>query len=391
MTIINQFLCKHFLIRVGTLMLVLSSFALLSFQCGDGGLDNKGDEGDGGHHEMQVYSQTNLVSDGAVSAAYTDFNLVNPWGISFSPTGPFWVSDNGKGVSTLYNGAGQRFPLSSASPLVVTIPPPTGSPPGTQATPTGQVFNGSSGFVITDRRTGNSGPSRFLFATEDGTLSGFNSDVNPTNALLAVDNSSLNAVYKGLAISNNGSRLYAANFQAGTIDMFGSNFVFIISFTDPNIPSGFAPFNVRDINGKLYVTYAKQKQTDKNDDEAGPGNGFIDVFDEDGNLLQRFTSQGPLNSPWGLALAPANFGQFSNALLVGNFGDGRINAFDPTTGNFLGQLKGSNGDPIQIDGLWVLTFGNGGDAGKTNELFFTAGINDEKNGLFGKLEAMTAP
>ncbi|HJW30125.1 MAG TPA: TIGR03118 family protein, partial [Saprospiraceae bacterium] len=175
------------------------------------------------------------------------------------------------------------------------------------------------------------------------------------------------------------------------IDMFDSNFAFMTSFTDPNIPSGFAPFNVRDINGKLYVTYAKQQQTNKNNDEAGPGNGFLDVFDENGNLLQRLVSQGSLNSPWGLALAPANFGQFSDALLVGNSGDGRINAFDPTTGNSLGQLKDSNGNPIQIDGLWALTFGNGGNAGKTNELFFTAGINDKKNGLFGKLETMTVP
>ena len=386
MTIIYRFFCKYPLSMGGTLALMLSGFVLLS--CNDSG----GNSGTGtSTNPTSFYQHTNLVSDGAVSAVHTDSHLVNPWGIAFSPTGPFWVSDNGKGVATLYNGAGQLFPLSPDLPLVVTIPPPLGSPLGTQAAPTGQVFNGSSGFVITDPRTGNSGPSRFIFATEDGTISGFNSDVNPTNALLTVNNSSFNTVYKGLAISSNGSRLYAANFTAGTIDMFGSNFSFIVSFTDPNIPTGFAPFNVQDINGKLYVTYAKQKQPDNHDDEAGPGNGFVDVFDEDGNLLQRLASQGALNSPWGLALAPADFGPFSNALLVGNFGDGRINAFDPTTGNFLGQLKDSNGNFIQIDGLWALTFGNGGNAGKTNELFFTAGINDEKNGLFGKLEAVATP
>ncbi|MFO1430220.1 MAG: TIGR03118 family protein [Candidatus Competibacteraceae bacterium] len=331
MTTIYRFFCKRPLIAVGTLVLMLSSFFLLS--CGGGGGGGNGDGG-GTSTESTSYRQTNLVSDGAVSAAYTDRNLVNPWGISFSPTGPFWVSDNGTGISTLYNGAGQPFPLSPASPLVVTIPLPTGSPTGTRATPTGQVFNGTSGFVIRDPATGNSGPSRFIFATEDGTLSGFNSDVNPTSAILTFSNP--NAVYKGLAISSNGSRLYAANFKVGAIEMFDSDFDPITSFTDPNIPSGFAPFNVQDINGKLYVTYAKQQQPDNHDDEAGPGNGFVDVFDEDGNLLQRLVSQGNLNSPWGLALAPGNFGRFSNALLVGNFGDGRIDAFDREHSHFVG-------------------------------------------------------
>ncbi len=332
-----------------------------------------------------------MVSDGAVSADNTDSNLVNPWGISFSSTGPFWVSDNGTGVSTLYNSAGQPFPLPPASPLVVLIPPPNGSLPGTLAKPTGQVFNNSSGFVISAH--GNSGPALFIFATEDGTLSGWNPNVDPTNAILMVDRSTFNAVYKGLAISSDGASLYAANFHDGTIEKFDNAFNFVSSFNDPrHLPStdGFAPFNIQTINGQLYVTYAK-KQANSDDDESGPGNGFIDVFDDNGTLVRRFAGGGSLNSPWGLVLAPANFGQFSNALLVGNFGDGRINAFAVTSGDFLGQLKDTNGNPIEIDGLWALVFGNGGNAGNPNELFFTAGINDEANGLFGKLEAVAAP
>lgn len=367
----------------GALVLMLSGFSLLS--CGGGGGSDFSDNGNGGQ-ETPFYRQTNLVSDGAVAAAHTDPHLVNPWGMAFSSTGPFWVADNGQGVSTLYDGAGQLVPPPPASPLVVTIPPP---PTGTQAAPTGLVFNASSGFVIS--KAGNAGPSVFIFVTEDGVIAGWNPNVDRTEAILMVDNSSLNAIYKGLAISSNGARLYAANFRAGTIEMFDSNFAFMTSFTDPSIPSGFAPFNVQDIDGKLYVTYAKRQQSDPQEDEPGPGNGFVDVFDEDGARLQRLASQGTLNSPWGLTLAPADFGRFSNALLVGNFGDGRINAFDPVTGGFLGQLPDSSGNPIEIEGLWALAFGNGGDAGKTNELFFTAGINDERNGLFGKLEAVTSP
>jgi uncharacterized protein (TIGR03118 family) len=341
---------------------------------------------------QQRYERVNLVSDIDGVALRKDPNLVNPWGVAFSPTSPFWISDNGTGVSTLYNGDGQ--PQPSTTPLVVTIPPPRGSSSDTKATPTGQVFNSSSGFMIMDKdNAGNgnsSGPSRFIFATEDGTISGWNPNVNPTKAILTVDNSSSKAVYKGLAISSNDSRLYAANFSAGTIEMFDSNFAPTPtnrnSFTDPNIPSGFAPFNIRDINGKLYVTYAKQDE-DKHDDVAGQGNGFVDVFDEDGKFLYQLASHGTLNSPWGLALAPQNFGQFSGALLVGNFGDGRINAFDPNSGKFLGQLYDQIGQPLAINGLWALVFGNGQQAGAINSLFFTAGIGDEGHGLFGVIRA----
>jgi uncharacterized protein (TIGR03118 family) len=323
------------------------------------------------------FLQSNLVSDISGLAAYTDPNLKNPWGISSSPTSPFWISDNKTGLATIYNGSGQ------ATPLVVTIAPASG---GSTATPTGQVFNGGSGF----------GATRFIFATEDGTISGWSSG---TSSILKVDNSTSGAVYKGLAIGNNGvgDFLYAANFFTGTIDVFSSSFApttLTGSFTDPTIPSGFAPFNIQNFNGNLLVTYALQDGA-KHDDVAGPGNGFIDVFDLNGNLQKRLISNGALNSPWGLALAPGNFGDFSNDLLVGNFGDGKINAFDPTSGAFLGTMADNNGISIVNEGLWGLKFGNGGNGGATDTLYFTAGIrgndNVEDHGLFGSLKPVPEP
>lgn len=328
-----------------------------------------------------TYLQTNLVSDLPGVAATTDPNLANPWGISFGPGGPFWVSDNKTGVTTLYNGQGQIVSL------VVTIPPPGGGVP--PSAPTGQVFNGGSGFDV-----GISQPARFIFATEDGTISGWNPAVSGTNAILKVDHSAVNAVYKGLAIGNNGTGdfLYAANFNAGTIEVFNSSFApttLAGNFIDPTMPIDYAPFNIQNLGGKLYVTYALQDAT-KHDDVPGPAHGFVDVFDLNGNLLQRLVSGGVLNSPWGVALAPGNFGAFSNSLLVGNFGDGKINAFDPTTGNFLGTMVDKNGNPIINAGLWGLQFGNGGAGGDSDKLYFTAGIPGpgllEDHGLFGSLQ-----
>jgi uncharacterized protein (TIGR03118 family) len=319
------------------------------------------------------YIQTNLVSDGSVSGTTTDPNLINPWGMVASTTSPFWVSDNGSGVSTLYNGSG------TPQGLVVTIPPPSG---GTSPSrPTGLVFNAGTGFQATPGQ-----PARFIFATEDGTISGWPSG---TTALLEVDNSTSGANYKGLAIGASGANtfLYAANFSQGKIDIFDTNFAPTAlggSFTDPNLPAGYAPFNIQNIGGELYVTYALQDGTGQND-IAGPGNGFVDVFDTNGNFLRRLVSTGPLNSPWGLALAPLNFGTYSSALLVGNSGDGLINAFDLTTGTFLGSLDDALNNPLAIDGLWGLSFGNGGNGGQSNELFFTAGPNNGANGLFGKI------
>lgn len=333
------------------------------------------------------YQQTNLVSDQPGVAKVTDPHLVNSWGIVHSPTSPFWISDNGTGVSTLYNGAGMPFPVNA--PLVVTIPPPKGSPAGTTAAPTGVVFNGTSGFVVKKGKV--SGAALFIFATEDGTISGWNRDVDPTHAILAADKSkaSPSAVYKGLAIGSNakGTFLFATNFRAGTIDVFNSHFHQVRlagSFTDRFLPRGYAPFGIANLNGKLYVTYALQ-DAQKHDDVAGAGHGFVDVYDTNGHLIRRLISRGPLNSPWGLAIAPSHFGQFSNDLLVGNFGNGRINAISPRTGFFLGQLRDKNDKPITIDGLWGLDFGNGANAGPTTTLFFTAGPDGESHGLFGSL------
>ena len=325
-----------------------------------------------------TYIQTNLVSDGSVSGTTIDANLINPWGMATSPTSPFWVSNNRTGLSTLYNGAG------AVQALVVTIPPKIGG--SSPSTPTGLVFNGGADFPVAQGQS-----ARFIFATEDGTISGWASG---TNAVREVDNSASGANYKGLAIGASGSNtfLYAANFSQGKIDVFDTNFAPTTlsgSFTDPSLPSGYAPFNIQNLGGNLYVTYAMQDSAGKND-VPGAGKGFVDVFDTNGNLIRRLISNGALNSPWGLALAPNDFGEFSNDLLVANSGDGLINAFDALTGDLLGSLDDLTHDPIVIDGLRALAFGNGGNGGQTNELFFTAGPNNGANGLFGKFVSATS-
>jgi uncharacterized protein (TIGR03118 family) len=336
------------------------------------------------------FLQTNLVSDIAGIAKTTDPNLVNPWGLAYAPTGPFWVADNNAGVATVYNGQG--IPLPPKSPLAVNIPLPN-SPTG--GTPTGVVFNGGQDFVV--QANGLKGPATFIFATEDGTISAWDPKVDLTHAILEVNNSNdpmgNGAVYKGLALGTDPdgrSLIYAANFRAGTIDVFDTNFHPTSlggSFVDKNVPPGYAPFDIQNINGQLYVTYAQQDAA-KHDDVAGAGHGFIDVFDTDGRFIKRLASRGQLNSPWGLALAPADFGDFGNDLLVGNFGNGHINAYDPTTGAFKGTLADGVGNPIVIGGLWGLKFGNGHQAGAANTLFFSAGIGDEGHGLFGSLQAV---
>ena len=323
-------------------------------------------------HEGGVYQVTNLVSDLPGVAAVTDPDLVNPWGISFSPTGPFWLSDNGTGKTTLYDGAGVK------KGLIVVIPPPAGS--SDAGAPTGQVFNGTTDFA----------GKNFLFASEDGTLSGWRGGVDGTHAVV-VDDSGPGAVYKGLALDSVGTAnfLYAANFRAGRIDVFDKNFhpaVLAGTFQDKRIPLGYAPFNIQNVAGFLVVTYAKQDAA-KHDDVAGAGHGFVDVYSSSGLLLTRLASRGPLNSPWGIALAPAGFGRFSHALLIGNFGDGRINAYDTRDGDYLGALRGPRERPVVIDGLWGLSFGNGGAAGDTNKLYFTAGSGHEQHGLFGSIQA----
>lgn len=327
-----------------------------------------------------TFLQTNLVSDIPGAAKFFDASLKNPWGISSSPASPMWVSDNNAGVTTLYTGDGTKVPLT------VTISAGRASSAGTLGSPTGTVFNANSVFSGGTDFNGDA----FLFATEDGTIAGWKpvGGVFPTTATTEVDNSTigLGAVYKGLALGNNGTanHLYAANFRFGTVDVFNSDFSQAPSFTDATIPAGYAPFGIQNLGGVLYVTYAKQN-AEKHDDVAGQGHGFVDAFDMNGNLLDRLVSHGQLDSPWGLAIAPASFGDFAGDLLVGNFGNGRINAYTADKGNFRGQLESSSG-PIVIDGLWGLRLGNGGAGGDANKIYFAAGINGESDGLFGSIE-----
>jgi uncharacterized protein (TIGR03118 family) len=326
------------------------------------------------------FSQTNLVSDGSIPAANIDPNLVNPWGVSFSPTSPIWVSDNGTGLATLYNGAGM-LQMPAGHPAITIAPPAGQTGP---AAPTGQVFNiAGTGFDISE--DGKSASSLFIFATEDGTISGWNPAVDSANSVLALDNSANGAVYKGLAMAtvNGHPQLYAADFRNGQVDVFNSQFNQVNSFTDPSLPAGFAPFNVQAIGGRLFVTFALQNDA-KHDDVAGVGNGFVDEFDTSGNLITRVASNGPLDSPWGLDIAPLSAGPLAGDLLVGNFGDGTIAAYDLRTDMLVGLLKGADGKPLQIDGLWSLTNGNGFSADQ-NTIFFTAGPNGETEGLFGSL------
>jgi uncharacterized protein (TIGR03118 family) len=330
------------------------------------------------HEDRNSYEQHNLVSDGFAPADHIDKNLVNAWGVVFNPTAFVWVADNHTGVATLYDGAGN--PQS----LVVNIP-------GVQAnsghgSPTGIVFNGTNDFGVSNATA--SGPSRFIFATEEGVIAGWAPNVDLNNALRAAVTA--NAVYKGLALAANGigNFLYAANFRAGKIDVFDHAFQPVSmpgGFHDPSIPAGFAPFNIQNIQGDLYVTYAKQDQ-DKMDEVAGRGLGIVDVFDSNGNLIRRIGTGGQLNAPWGLALAPAEFGKFGNRLLVGNFGDGAILAFDPHHGTFLGRLRNPAGKVLKIDGLWALVFGNGLLGQPTGTLFFSAGPDEENHGLYGTLK-----
>ncbi len=327
-----------------------------------------------------VYVQHNIVSSVPGLADLTDPNLIDPWGMSFSATSPYWVSNHGKGNTTLYVNSSTTTP-PSINATVVTIPPGNGG--ATPSKPTGQVQNSTSGFLLA-----NGTKASFIFATEDGTISAWNGG---TAATLMSDFSGVGAVYKGLAIAtNNGApMLYAANFSFGKIDVFDTNFKLTSvpgGFGDPNLPAGYAPFNIWPVNGKLVVTFAVQDSTKKLD-VAAVGNGVVDVFDFNGNLLQRLTAGGPLNSPWGVAQVGGGWGAFGSSILVGNFGDGHINAFDPTTGKLLGTLQDATGAPITIQGLWAIELGNGGSAGDPNYLYFTAGIfnNGVAAGLLGSI------
>jgi len=328
------------------------------------------------------YEQTNLVSDQAGVAGFTDPRLVNPWGLAFDPTGLVFVSDNGKGLSTVYPPSGIPIPFS------IHIPLPSGGM-GTAA-PSGVVFNPTQAFVIT--HSTHTRPARLLFATEDGTISGWNPAVAQTDAVLVADESSHGAVYKGIALSHSsaGELLLATDFHNRHIDIFDASFMHVHipgAFVDPELPLEYSPFGIRDIHGEIVVTYAKLKHPDDHDDDAGPGHGFIDVFHPDGSFVRRLVSHGRLNSPWGLALAPQSFGSLGNALLVGNFGDGTINAYDLENGAFRGSLHDESGHVIAIDGLWGLSFPSNPHPETAPGLYFTAGPDGESHGLFGVIHA----
>ncbi len=335
------------------------------------------------------YAQTNLVSDIKGLAHTFDPNLQNPWGVSQNTEGQFRVADNATGVSTQYGAAGQII----GTPI--TIPTPPGVTP--PSAPNGNVFNTTNDFVINEG--GKSAPATVIFSSENGTIVGFNPAVDPNEGILEADLSQSGAVFKTLTAGsvNGANYLYASDFHNGAVDVFNGQFQLVHlsgSFTDPSIPAGFAPFGLKNVNGTLFVTYAKQDGA-RHDDVAGVGNGFIDEFSLTGDLIGRFASQGDLNSPHGIAVAPDNFGRFSNALLVGNFGDSKVNAFNLQTGQFLGQLTDAHGNTLILNGgfkkepdtkgLWGLTFGDGQNGAATNSLFFAAGINDENDGLFGKV------
>jgi uncharacterized protein (TIGR03118 family) len=342
--------------------------------------------------EATGYLQTNLVSDkpAAAVAAHTDSNLLNPWGVAFFPGGPFWISDNGAGVSTLYDGTGNKIPLT------VTIPAPAGDTNAGAPGPSGMVWNGNPmAFVV------GGAPALFIWATEDGTIAAWQGGLSPiTEAVTVVPNpdfvnggTGTDPVYKGLAIGNNstGLFLYATNFRNGKIAVWDSTFsststaaaALNAKFIDNTIPDGFAPFGIQNINGQLWVTYAKQDAL-KHDPVAGAGRGFVDIFDTDGNLIRRFAQRAVLDAPWAVALAPAHFGELSNDILIGNFGDGKITAWDPKTDDFIDWMQDENGKTIKLGSLWALVFG-GGEAAGPQTLYFTTGLVMEQDGLFGTL------
>lgn len=328
-----------------------------------------------GSSSAQHFTRTDLTADTS-GLANMDPNLVNAWGMSRATGSPWWISDNGTGLTTLYDGNG--VPQS----LVVTIPNPNGG----MSTPTGTVFNAFNGaFEVAPGAR-----SIFMFATEDGTISGWNPGVNLTSTIIKVDHSKDGAVYKGLAIgmTAGGPRIYAANFAAGTVEVYDSKFRRTnrnVGFMDEKLPANYAPFGIQNVGGNIVVTFAHRKPGSK-DEDHGAGKGYVDVFDLAGHLLLRLQHNSTLNAPWGIALAPGDFGAFSHRLIIANFGDGFLHAYNAISGKHEGQLLDANGAPIWIDGLWAISFGgNSANNGMLNDLYFTAGPNDENNGLLGKL------
>ncbi len=332
---------------------------------------------------VTLYHQTNLVSNlSTVGAQVVDPGLQNSWGLAMSATSPLWVSDNNSGLATIYSIPAGGTSVTKAGLTVTVQGGRTSTNDG--SSPTGQVFNPTTGFVVTG--TAGSGPAVFIFDSESGQISAWSPKADPTNAL--VQFSSPTAVYKGLAIAatDQGTFLYAANFNSGTVDVFNSTFQqvnLLGNFHDPFMPNGYAPFGIQEINGLLYVTYALQDAA-KHDDVAGPGFGFVDIFTTNGLFVKRLASRGALNAPWGLAQAPASFGSLGGDLLVGNFGNGWINAYNPITGRFAGTMFSDQHKPISIDGLWGLTFGTASTGG-TNTLLFSSGPDNQTDGLLGSI------
>ena len=354
------------------------ALALSLAACGGGG-------GGGGGSPMPrqaALTDAALASDGVIAAAHTDSNLQNAWGVAFAPGGPVWIADNNSNKATVYDGTG------APQQLVVDIPAGTNGP----ANPTGQVFNGTSDFAIT---TGaGSAPAEFIFSGEGGTITGWAQGISGATATIAYDDGAGAAVYKGLALANNGTanRLYATDLHNAKVDVFDARFQKLSmpgAFTDPMIPAGFAPFGIREIGNQLYVTYAKQDAT-AHDEVLGAGLGYVNVFDANGQLLKRFASAGVLNAPWGIAMAPSGFGSVAGQLLIGNFGDGTINGFDPASGASLGAITLASGKKLAVPGLWDLAFGNGAPNQPAGALFYTAGPNNQTDGVFGRIDSVTS-
>jgi len=348
------------------------------------------------------FTDTALVTDNdtVVATALTiDANLQNPWGIAFAPGSPFWISDNNNNLSTLYSGIGanETQGVTGSASVGVAIP---ASAAGVQAKPTGQVYNGSGGFMITTSMGQES--ALFIFDGEGGTIAAWAKDSGAT-AVTAYDdgvtNAGNHAVYKGLAIGSVGGAtfLYATDLHNNKVDVFDTNFskpaAMQGKFVDPNIPAGFAPFGIAALNGNLYVTFAKQDAA-MHDEITGAGLGYVDVFDFSGNLVSQFASAGPLNAPWGIAIAPAGFGSLQGDVLIGNFGDGMINIFSPNgtaLANAEGPLMSSAGQPFVFPGLWSLVFGNGDSDKPVTTLFYTAGFANQTDGVFGGITLTSTP
>ncbi len=358
-----------------------AAWALSLVACGGGG--SSGGMGSSAAQHTAGLTDKALVSDGVIAAANTDSNLQNPWGLAAAPGNPFWIADNNSNKSTLYDGNG------TPQSLVVSIPAGTNGP----ANPAGEVYNGTTDFAITTA-TG-SAPAQFIFAGEGGTITGWSSTVSGSTATIAYDDGAGGAVYKGLALANNGSAnlLYATDLHNAKIDVFDTHFHKVTvagAFADATIPAGFVPFGIMSLNNQLWVTYAKQDPT-AHDEVLGAGLGYVNVFDTNGNMIKRFASAGVLNAPWGIALAPAGFGSVAGQLLIGNFGDGTINAFNPSSAASMGPVSLASGKQLVIPGLWALAFGNGAANQPGNTLFYTAGPNNQADGVFGRIDVTTSP